>query len=115
MYKPLRVFYHPVGIKTGVIGYHIAGQPYAARGGPCFQVFIGGITAQVGGNFIILQGIGGGDRFRVTVYLFYLLRGIAAFPQTDQPQTGDAEVGQAVQLFIGNLIQTVYLPAVVAA
>jgi len=64
-------------------------------------------AAQVTGDLIIQQGIGRGNCIRVAHHLFHSLGGQAAFPQADQPESGNAALSQKLQFFIRDLVEMV--------
>ena len=55
---------------------------------PLLQFEKGRFAPQVGGDYIVKEGIGGGNRIRVAGDLLDFLRSGGAFPETDKPESG---------------------------
>ena len=96
---------HPTGIDSHVVGNHVGGHANASLPGAPTQVVHGIGTAQVAGDFVIIQRVGRGHSFRVAHHLLDALGSYASFPQADEPQAVDAAAGERIQLLVGNLIQ----------
>ncbi len=96
---------HPARIDAHVVGDHVAGHADAAPRRPVLQVLQRLLAAKIGGDVVIEKRIGRRHRVRIAAQLLDLLRGPAAFPETDQPQSGHAPARQHVQLLIRDLIE----------
>ena len=105
--KPVRMVVHPVAVDSGVVGYHVAGQPDTPAVTAFGQSVQGFPAAQLIGDLVTLQRIGGGFSFRISAGPLYRLGGVTALPQTDQPEGVKTHIGQPVQLFVRDLIEPV--------
>ena len=63
------------------------------------------LAAQVGGDGVVVQRVGGRGGVGVAAELLDALRGAAALPQPDQPQARDAERREPVELLVGHLVE----------
>ena len=77
-----------------------------------FQVLEGIFTAQVVCDPVACQRISGGQSFRIAAPLFDGLGSFGAFPQADEPETGEALVCQVLQFFFRDLVQMADIPSV---
>jgi len=98
---------HPWRIDTHMVGHHVAGQAQAESGRAMLQVVVGLPSAQVLGNVVALERIGGSDRVVVPTQPLDGARCDAALPQSDQPQPGDTARCQKLQLFVRDLVEPV--------
>ena len=81
--------------------------------GAVVQVAIGRLAAEVVGDAVVDQRVGRRDGVRVAAQLLDLLRGVAALPQADQPEAGEARAGASrVELLVRDLVQAPDRPAV---
>ena len=110
--EPLRVFDDPARIDAHVVGHHVARQPDAAPPGPVAQDRVGGLAAEVGGDPVVVERIGGRDRVGVAAHPLDPLGRLRALPQPDQPEPGDAPAGERVELLVGDRVERPDLPAV---
>ena len=97
----------PGRIDAHVVGHHVAGQADAVMVGAVAQIDVGRLAAQVVGDAVVEERIGGGDGVLVAAELLDGLRGAAALPDADQPERIDAATRQRRELFVGNLVEAV--------
>ncbi len=76
------------------------------------RLFVGEPAAEVFGDVVFLKRVGGGDGIVVAAQALDGPRGDASLPQADQPEAGDAAVGEQVQLFVGDLVEAMDVAAV---
>ncbi len=95
----------PARIDAHVVGDHVTGQADAPGAGPVTQVGQGPGSAKVGGDPVVVEGVGGRDCLRVPAQTLDPLGRRRALPQPDQPQAGDAPDGERVQLFVGDAVE----------
>ncbi len=112
--EPVRVLHHPARVDPHVVGDHVAREPDPATPGALPQVRVRRLAAQVLGDPVVEQRVGGGHGLRVPAQLLDPFRRAAALPQPDQPEPGEALAGQPVQLLVGDLVQPPDLPPVLA-
>ncbi len=110
--EPLRMLDHPGRIDAHVVGHHVAGQADAVMVGAVAQIDVGRFAAEVVGDLVIEQRIGRRHGILVAAQLLDGLRGAAALPDADQPQRVHAAVGERLQFFVGDLVETANVPAV---
>ena len=80
----------PAGVDAHVVGHHVRGEADAARPRPVAEVAPGGLAAEVVGDAVVHERVGGRHGLGVAAQLLDALRGVAAFPQADEPQPGEA-------------------------
>ncbi len=106
------MFDHPGRIDAHVVGHHVAGQPDAVMVGAVAQVDVGRFAAQVFGDAVVEERIGGRDGVLVAAQQLDGFRGAAAFPDADQPQRIHAAIGERLELFVGDLVEAADVAAI---
>ena len=107
--EPVRMLQYPLGVEPGVVGDHVAGQTDAPLGAAPFQVIERPRTAQVVGDDVVVEGIGGGDGIRVARDVLDPLGGGRPLPDADQPESREAPAGEPVQFGVRYLVQGAHL------
>ena len=102
----------PGRVDAHVVGHHVAGEAEAEAGGAVAEVGVGAGPAEVFGDVVVLERVGRGDGVAVSAQALDGARGDAALPQADQPESGDAAVGEQAELFVGNVIEAMDVAAV---
>ncbi|OQA94010.1 MAG: hypothetical protein BWY25_03017 [Chloroflexi bacterium ADurb.Bin222] len=103
--EPVRVLDDPGRVNAHVIGNHVAAHADPAFPGAGLELIVGRLAAEVLGDAVIQQRVRRRHRLRIAHDLLDALGGLAALPQPDQPQPGEAPACQLVQLRVGDLIQ----------
>src|SRR5208282_2098961 len=98
-----------------MIGDHVAGQSNAMMIGAVAKVDIGAFPAEVISDPVIEERIGGGHGIRIAAEQLDGLRGPAALPDADEPKRVEAAMRQCGQIFIGNVIESANMAAVLFA
>ena len=104
----------PGRIDAHVVGHHVTGQADAAPVTAVAQGDVGGLSAQVVGDAVVVERIGGGDGVLIAAQLLDGFGGAAALPDADEPERIQTAARQFVQVFVGNLIEAVDGAAVFA-
>ena len=73
--------------------------------GAVAQVRIGRLATQVVGDPVVVERIGRGDGLAVAAHPLDPLGGLRALPQADEPQPGDAPVGEPIELVIRDRVE----------
>ena len=107
MDEPVGMLDDPGRVDAHVVGHHVAGEAQAGVGGAMLEVVVGLPAAEVFGDVVALERVGGGDGVVVAAQALDGARGDAALPQADEPEAGDAAVGEQVELFVGDLVEAV--------
>ena len=87
----------PGRVDAHVVGHHVAGQANAVVVGAVAEVDVGRLAAQIVGDAVVEERIGGGDGVAVAAELLDGLRGAAALPDADEPQRIDAAMGEGLR------------------
>ena len=97
----------PVGIDAHVIGDHVGGEAEAYLGGAVAEILVGFFAAEVLGYGVGLERVGAGYGVGVAAEALDGLGGSAALPKADEPEAGDAAVGEGLELLGGDLVEAV--------
>ena len=100
------MIHHPVGIDADVVRDHVGRQPDAALPRALPEVLVGRITTKLGRNVVLLERISGGNGLLVAPHLFDLFRRDTALEEANQPKSGKPTFGEEVELFVGDLVET---------
>ncbi len=73
--------------------------------GPVAQVRVGRLATEVVGDPVVVERVGRGDGVGVAAHPLDPLRGLRALPQADEPQPGDAPVGEPVELLVRDRVE----------
>ena len=105
MDEPVGMLDDPGRVDAHVVGHHVAGEAEAGVGGAVLEGVVGFPAAEVFGDVVALQRVGGGDGVVVAAQALDGARRDAALPQADEPEAGDAAVGEQVEFFVGDLVE----------
>jgi hypothetical protein len=100
------------GVDAHVVGHHVAGEAQAGAAARSRRLARRLVAAEVFGDLVVLERVGGGDGVAVAAQALDGARGDAALPQADEPEAGDAALGEQAQLFVGDLVEAVDVAAV---
>ena len=92
--EPVGMLDDPGRVDAHVVGHHVAGQADAAPVGAVAQVDVGGFAAQVVGDAVVVERIGGGHGVLVAAELLDGFGGAAALPDADEPERIQAAARQ---------------------
>ncbi len=110
--EPFRVLDHPARVDAHVVGDHVARQTDAAGPGAVAERGIGALTAKVVGDAVVVERVRRGDGIGVAAHPLDPFRRLGALPQADEPQPGDAPMGERVEFVVGDRVQRADVPAV---
>ncbi len=99
------MFDDPLGVDAHVVGDHVAGESDAEVSGAVAEGGVGAAAAEVLGDGVVAEGIGGGDGVGLSAQALDGARGDAALPESDEPEGVDAALGEQLQLFVGDLVE----------
>ena len=103
--EPLRVLDHPARIDAHVVGHHVRRQPDAPLPGPVAQVCPRGLATQVPRDHVVVQGVRRRRRIRVAAPDLDPPARVRALPEADEPEAGDPQPCEPVQLVVGDRVQ----------
>ncbi len=103
--EPLRVLDHPARVDAHVVGHHVRRQPDAPLPGPVAQVRPRVLAAQVPRDRVVVQGVRRRRRVRVAAPDLDPLARVRALPEADEPEAGDPQPREPVQLLVGDRVQ----------
>ena len=103
--EPLGVLDDPARVDAHVVGHHVAGQADAAGPGPVAEHGVGVLAAEIVGDPVVVERVGGRDRFGVAAHPLDPLGRLRAFPESDEPEPGDAPAGEGVELLVGDGVE----------
>ncbi len=98
-----------------MIGNNITRQTDAMPVATLFKFGQRGVTTEIIGNTISVQGVGGSLRFRVAAKLFDFAGSMRTFPDAYQPEGIKALPGQAGQLFLRDVCKAGNLSLIAVA
>ena len=110
--EPVGMLDDPGRVDAHVVGHHVAGEAEAEAGGAVAKVGVAGVSAEVFGDVVVLERVGGGDGVAVSAQALDGARGDASLPQADQPEPGDAAVGEQAELFVGDVFEAMDVTSV---
>ena len=113
--EPVGMLDDPGRIDAHVVGHHVAGQANAVVVGAVAEVDVGSLAAEVVGDAVVEERVGGGDGVVVAAELLDGSRGAAALPHADEPERIDAAMSEGRQLFVGNFVEAADVAAVLLA
>ncbi len=96
--EPLGMLDDPGRIDAHVVGNHVAGQADAVVVGAIAQVDVGRFAAQVFGDAVVEERVGGGHGILVAAQELDGLGGAAALPDADEPEGVHAAVGEGLRV-----------------
>ena len=102
----------PSRVDAHVVGDHVAGEANTCGAGPVAEDFVGGFAAEVFGDAVVSERVGGGDGVGLAAHAFNGLRGDTALPEADEPEAVHAATGEGVKLFLRDLVKAVDVAAV---
>ena len=97
----------PARVDAHVVRHHVAGQADAARAARSRQILVRRLAAEIVRDVVVVKRVGGRHGVGVAAQQLDPLRGRAALPDADQPESGEAPAGQLLQFFVGDLVQPV--------
>ncbi len=102
---PVRMLVNPAGVDAGVVGHHVACEPYSPAHAAASEAFEGLPAAELPGDLIVVEGVGGGCGLGVAGKLLDSPGGAGALPEADEPEGVKAPHRYLVQGFVGNLVE----------
>ena len=101
--EPIGVLDDPARVDAHVVRDHVRRDRMPRSHARRLQVLERGLAAELVGDPVLVDRVGGRDRVGVAAPALDLRGGAAALPQPDQPQPGDPELGQAVELLVRHV------------
>ncbi len=98
-----------------MIGNHVTGQANAVVIGAIAKVDIGTFPAQVIGDPIVIERIGGCHSVGIAAEQLDGFRGAAALPHADEPERVETAARQGRQLFVGNFVEAAEMATILFA
>src|ERR1017187_2986337 len=97
-----------------MVGDHVGGEANAVAGGAVAQIAVSVIAAEVVGDAVVVERVGGGDGILLAAHMFDTRRGATALPNADEPECIEAAAGEGFQFFVGDLIEALDSATVLA-
>ena len=113
--EPVGMLDDPGRVDAHVVGHHVAGQANAVMVGAIAEVDVGRLAAEVVGDGVVEERVGGGDGVVVAAKLLDGFGGAAALPDADEPERVDAAMSERCQFFVGNFVEAADVAAVLPA
>ena len=105
LHEQIGLLHDPLRVHARVVRHHVRGKADSALPEPSPQIPERVPAAEVVGNFVVVERIGGGRRLGVSAHLLYRPGSLAPLPQSDEPQPREALVAQQIKFLVGNLVE----------
>ena len=96
---------HPARVDAHVVGHHVRREADAALPGAVAQVRPRALAAQVVRDRVVVEGVRRCRRVRVAAPDLDPLARVRALPEADEPEAGDPQPREPVQLLVGDRVQ----------